>query len=321
LEAPSYPTPPDPAATAAAQGAANKETAIANATLNRVDQYGPQGTVKYAQTGTDSAGTPTWRQDTTLSPEYQQMFNNQTGIANKLGEFGLSQGTKVGELLSKPFDPNSAAEDKIVAMQRARLDPQFAQQEEALRTQLINSGMRPGTEAYDREIANFGQRKQDAYNSMYLSGRQQAVSEAQLQRSVPLNELMAVMSGNQVQNPNYAGVPTTAQANTDVAGIYQNNFNNQMGIANAQNATNNAMMGGMAGILGAGVQAIKWSDRRLKKDIVDLGTTSNGLTDYEWTYVWNGPRYRGYMADEVEALYPHAVGELHGFKFVRYEEI
>lgn len=321
MDAPDYPAPPDPAATAAAQAASNKETAIANANLNRVDQYGPQGSVQYQVIGTNEDGTPKYRQDTYYSPAYQAMFDNQTTIANKLGQFGISQGEKVGELLSKPFDPNAAAEDKIVNLQRARLDPQWQQQEEALRSQLINSGLRPGTDAYDREMSNFSQRKQDAYNSMYLQGRQQAVSEAQLQRSVPLNELMATMTGNQVQNPQYAGVPQTAQANTDVAGIYQNNFANQMAIANAEAQSNNAMMGGLFGLGSMAMYKMPWSDRRLKTDIVDLGTTSNGLRDYEWTYVWGGPRHRGYMADEVEALFPHAVGEAHGYKFVRYDLI
>lgn len=44
-----YPTPPDPNETAAAQGALNKETAVAQARLNMVDQSGPFGTLRYEE--------------------------------------------------------------------------------------------------------------------------------------------------------------------------------------------------------------------------------------------------------------------------------
>jgi hypothetical protein len=52
------------------------------------------------------------------------------------------------------------------------------------------------------------------------------------------------MSGSQVSQPNFVGVPQTNMANTDVAGIYNNAFNQQMQIAGQQNASNNAMIGG-----------------------------------------------------------------------------
>lgn len=47
----SAPAAPDPAATAAAQTATNKETALWNAVLNNVNQITPYGSLKYTQTG------------------------------------------------------------------------------------------------------------------------------------------------------------------------------------------------------------------------------------------------------------------------------
>jgi len=41
--APAPPVPPDPIKTAAAQAAVNKETAIAQAKLNMIDEYTPYG--------------------------------------------------------------------------------------------------------------------------------------------------------------------------------------------------------------------------------------------------------------------------------------
>lgn len=55
----SAPSSPDPATTAAAQTATNKETAYWNAVLNNVNQVTPYGTLTYKQTG----GGPTYNMD------------------------------------------------------------------------------------------------------------------------------------------------------------------------------------------------------------------------------------------------------------------
>jgi len=129
------------------------------------------------------------------------------------------------------------------------------------------------------------------------------------------------MSGSQVSQPNFVGVPQAQQANTDVAGIYNNNFNQQMAVANAQNSSNNAMMGGLFGLGAAGMRFLPWSDRRLKTDIKRIGKADNGLSIYSYRYVWGGPVQIGFMADEVEKVAPDAVVEMpNGFKAVDYEK-
>ena len=55
---PSAPEAPDPQETAAAQTGTNVATAIANATLNQYDSYGPDGSTTYSQTGTTSFRDP-----------------------------------------------------------------------------------------------------------------------------------------------------------------------------------------------------------------------------------------------------------------------
>jgi hypothetical protein len=71
---------------------------------------------------------------------------------------------------------------------------------------------------------------------------------------------------------------------------------------------------GLFGKLGIG------SDRRLKRDIVKLGTAPNGLNVYSWTYVWGQPSV-GYMHDEVLARFPEATGEVAGYGTVHYDMI
>ena len=49
------------------------------------------------------------------------------------------------------------------------------------------------------------------------------------------------------------------------------------------------------------------SDRRLKRDIEPLDIHSNGLQSYRFRYLNDDRVFEGYMADEVEKLYPDAV--------------
>ena len=67
---------------------------------------------------------------------------------------------------------------------------------------------------------------------------------------------------------------------------------------------------------------IPWSDRRLKRDVEELGIDHTGLMGVEWTYIWGGPRFRGYMADDVRRLYPDAaILQPNGFWAVDYARI
>ena len=64
------------------------------------------------------------------------------------------------------------------------------------------------------------------------------------------------------------------------------------------------------------------SDRRLKQDIVRIGTDeSTTLPLYEFSYIWNPvERFIGVMADEVEKLFPQAIINTDlTFKMVNYD--
>lgn len=64
------------------------------------------------------------------------------------------------------------------------------------------------------------------------------------------------------------------------------------------------------GMIGTGMSAAAtaFSDRRLKRDIVEIGKRSDGLTVFEWTYRHDpeARRYQGFMADQVKEIYPEA---------------
>ena len=355
---PSAPAAPDPAATAAAQGAANKETAIAQSRLNQVDEYTPYGSSVYSETGSPVDGIQRFRRDTTLDPAQQAIVDQQTGISGQLNALAGDQISRVGSNLADPYSyegmPGAPSADAAARQQtidsmysqfQSRLDPQFADAQTALETQLANQGIGVGSDAFTKAMESQNRSKNDAYQSamnaaitgggseqsrlfgLQGSARERAIQEYERTRNAPLNEVAALMSGTQINNPTFSAIPQTGIANTDFIGaqnsanaMNQNAYNQQMG-------ANNAMTGGLFGLAGAGAGAYgsyaglaAMSDIRLKTNISKVGTLDNGLPVYSYQYKSGGPQQIGLMAQDVEKINPSAVTEINGFKAVYYEE-
>ena len=155
------------------------------------------------------------------------------------------------------------------------------------------------------------------------AARNQWLQEQYANRNQPINEISALMSGSQVSQPNFVNAPSTQIPTTDVAGITQQGFQNQMGLYNAANQQYNSTMGGLLG-LGAG--ALKLSDRREKEDIDRLGTVFSSneagekkeLPVYEYAYKDDpaSTRHTGPMAQDVERIDPKAVKNIKGTKYI-----
>lgn len=320
----SAPPPQDPRATAQAQTQSNVGTAIAQAGQNNVNQITPEGNLTYTHTPSginlEGVNVPQWTATQTLSPENQRLFDLNKATQLSIGQTGLAQSNKIGTLLGTPVDlSNSATEARLFDLGRQRLDPMFAQRREALESNLLNRGIGMGSEQYNRAMTDFGQQQNDAYNQLLLSGRGQAVQEALAQRNQPINEISALLSGSQVSQPNFIGTPQTQIANTDVAGIYRDSFNQQLANAQMANSTKNAMIGGLFGLGGAGLSALKFSDRRLKEDVKKVGKTKGGLNLFSFRYKGQPDTQIGLMAQDVEKKVPEAVAHVGGYKAVDYK--
>ena len=325
MDAPQAPAAPDPAKTAAAQATANKETAVAQYGLNATNQVTPQGSLSYKQIGTWSDGTPRFEATTAYSPEQQSLYNKSLVTQGNLADIGTSQSAKIGELLNKPLDLNTATENKIDELGRARLDPQFAREGAALDTSLINKGIRPGSQAWNDAHTQFSQQKNDAYNQLYLSGRGQGAQEALTQRNQPINEITALLSGSQVSQPGFTNTPQPGVAPTDVIGAQQQSLNQGNMNAQLQAGQNNALMSGLFGLGSAALGGwsyggFKGSDRRTKTDIKKVGQLDNGQPVYKYRYKNGGLMELGLMAQDVEKDIPDAVIETpEGLKAVDYD--
>jgi hypothetical protein len=349
---PSPPPAPDPVATANAQAAANKETAIAQSQLNMVNQYTPGGSLEYAQRGTSADGIPQYSVTQKLSPEQQAIYDLTNQASKKYGQTANNQLDQVSQTLSSPLDISSIGPVPTAdndAWQRAydsiiqRNQPQADQQRSILETQLANQGIGYGSEAYNSAMDNFYRSQNDfslaAQNAalgqqaqqfgMANTAYNQNLNNLITSRQMPLNELAAMMSGTQVQPPNFVNSPQSQINPADVMGATYASYNGQLNNYNAQQAQNAANTQGLFGLLGAGASAyaanpfaFSFSDFRLKKNVELVYRDPRGFGVYDFDYVWGGGRHRGVMAQEVAKVIPSAVA-MHesGFLMVNYGEV
>lgn len=241
----SAPKAPDPVKTANAQAQMNKDTAVAQYGLNATNQVTPEGNLTYTQSGTWGDGTPRFTATQTLSPEQKQLYDQQTQLGSKLNNLAIGQTDRLGSVLGQPVDlSNDATESRLMELGRSRLDPVLQQQRKATETELINKGVRPGTEAYKRAIDQTGQQENDAYTQLLLNGRQQSVQEILAQRNQPINEISALMSGGQVSTPQFANTPQPGVNGVDYTGLVNNKYKSDMDAYSGK-------MSGLFGLAGA----------------------------------------------------------------------
>lgn len=321
----SAPAPTDPKLTSAAATGTNVATSVANAFMQNMNEYGPDGTKTFDQTGTTSFTDPytgmTYRiprfSVTQTLSEQQKKIKEQNDAADlNLASLGNSLSGTLGQQLTGNFSlGNEETESRLFDLGRKRLDPLFANRDEDLRTRLANQGIKAGTAAYDREMGLLGQQQNDAYNQLLLQGRGQASQELLTEDNQRINQISALLSGGQVSMPNFmtganvAGIPTT-----DNASIIANNDNQRM---NAW-AQNQAAMGSMIGGLG-GLFAL--SDERAKTDKDKIGETDDGMGIYSYRYKGSPKKQIGLMAQEVQKKKPQAVRKgADGLLRVNYSE-
>jgi hypothetical protein len=128
--------------------------------------------------------------------------------------------------------------------------------------------------------------------------RMNQIQEEMQRRGFTLNEINALISGQQVSNPSFQGFSKSALAETpDYMGAMSQGYQAQLQQASAKNAGFGDMMGGMMGM--ASTFGPMLSDRRLKKNIKRVGSTAAGTPIYSYQYKWGGPTMLGVMADEV----------------------
>ena len=309
------PTAPNPASLISQQTQSNKDTAIAQANLNMIDQTDAAGNkLQYQQNGTWADGTPRYSSTQTLGAAGQQLQGTNQGTTQNLANLANEQSGRLSGLLSSPID-FSAQKDYLEGLTSGALDKTWNKQAQDFETSLVNRGIRPGSSAYQQQMNDFAVNRSDSYNSANVNNYNTALQSQMALRQAPINEIMALAGGSQLQSPQFGSTPQTGIGGVDTAGIAQQGYANQMGQYN----NNQGLLGGL---FSAGANLLPWalSDRRLKRDVQRIGTAANGLPLYLFRYLWDDTPHVGVMAQDVLKVRPEAVMLMpSGFMAVNYD--
>lgn len=316
---------------------------------NRKRQMGvaptaPDKNAFYQGTGDPDVGTV----KQVLSPAEQAIYDKNVQQRTNIGDVGITGSAALKDIIGQKIDlsgaptvgDGAATRNKVYDALMSRINEDTANSREQRNSSLIAAGIRPGTKAYDDAQNLITRGYNDARGNAEINAgnaaeqqfgidtknRQQYIAELLAQRQTPLNEINALMSGSQVNNPFANGIGYQGGANVQAAPIFQGaqaQGQADLNAYNAQQAGSNSMMGGLFSLGAAGLMApagtfSAFSDRRLKRNIVKIGEYLNGLAKYSFTYIW-GEKAIGAMADEVEKLIPEAVmTHPSGYKMVDY---
>jgi hypothetical protein len=178
--------------------------------------------------------------------------------------------------------------------------------------------------AYNTAQAQNLERQKSLFNAAN-SQRNQFMQEQYMQRNQPLNEITSLLSGSQIQQPQWLNTPSSQIPTTDMAGILNNRFTQDMAIYNSQNQNFQQLMGGIFGAIGGIGKGVALSDERAKENINRIGTVfaagrdgEKPLPVYEYSYKADPMQQRrvGPMAQDVEKIEPRAVKQKRGVKFI-----
>lgn len=322
-----------------------------------------------------ASGTTTPNVVEELTPQEQAIFDTNQQVRTALGKLGVTATGRVQDVMSNPFqfqgpdimtglDLSNVAKMPVNAGttgQQAimsRLQPQLETRREALRTSLINQGVPPGSEAYQRAMLDLSQQENDLVQQAALEGIKldtaanqigfgqalqsanfgNTANEQAFQRqlglyNLPLNQVSAFMSGSQVNVPQFQGYQGAGVTAAPLFQAGQAQYQSALDAYNAKQAGSNALMGGLFDVAGAalggpiggaisGAIGKKFSDRRLKRDIEKIGALNSGLNLYKYKYIWDDIPQIGVMADEVRQVSPKAVSVAsNGYDMVDYSKL
>lgn len=280
ISKPRAPTPPDPTKTAQAQTDQSLTTAMANNAMGMVGQRGPDGSLTYNQTGTQTINiggkqyqVPTYEAVTELSDAAQQRYDTTNRVQQNMADVGEKLSGQIMDATGKPIsydnlpelagsggyqDRVKQVEDALVARMQPMLDKRRQDMERSLSNRGIKMGNQTWNEGFDEvnrsendarlaAVLNSGQ-EQSRLAGLDSATRAQLLQERTSQANEPINRLMAILSGTQVNTPNYQVYTPQAMPTTDVAGITQQDFANRNSAYQTQVGSQNQMLGSLFGL-------------------------------------------------------------------------
>ncbi len=202
-----------------------------------------------------------------LSPGEQAVYDKNLQSRQNIGDLGIAGSNALKNIIGTEVDYSGAptvgdgseTRSRVYNALMGRVDEDTANSRDQRNSDLIAAGIRPGTKAYDDAQNLITRGYNDARGNAEINAgnaaaqqqgldttaRNSYIAELLAKRQVPLNEINALMSGSQVNNPFSGGLGYQAGANTQGAQVMQaGQLQNQadMNRYNAQTAQNNQTM-------------------------------------------------------------------------------
>lgn len=246
-------------------------------------EYNQTGTQNWTDPFTGkSYAIPTYESVTRLNPTAQKTFDYNQMAEQNLARTAQDQSAFLGNYLKGALSPNGLPargqlsstgdiSDIRTRAERAlikRIAPAYLQEREQLETDLVNRGVGIGSEAYQDAKFVQNQKENDARMAAVLAGGQeaantlnmdlaragykdsqrgQALNEMFAFRNQPINEIISLLSGSQVQMPNFAGYQSARIPTTDVSGNIWNAYNADLANWQNQQAQSQNLWGNLIG--------------------------------------------------------------------------
>lgn len=277
-------------AQAAQQTAVASQAAVdAQNRANRPNQTTPWGNSNWTR---NPDGT--WSQSVTLDPQDQQALDSQQQLGADRSRLAGGMFSRVASEMGSPVDFNKfeqygqlgdystrrqANEDAAFNRAKSRLDPYWEQQMNDMDVRLRTQGLAPGDEAYDRAMRNATMARTDAYsaaqNDAVAQGRQesalaydqelggaeysnrlrtQQIQDELTKRGWSLNEINALISGNEVGMPSLPAFSESTRAmSPDYVNAAQQTYQGQLDRYNARQAGLQGLFSGLGSIAKSGI--------------------------------------------------------------------
>lgn len=351
----SGPPAPDYKGTAEAQSESSAYNTSLQNWANRPTLTTPWGSQSWtsSQQIDPATGKPvtSWASNIQLSPDQQAALDDQMKIQSGRSDAALGLLNQATDAFNSPFqwgspvrsqldyDPSKfrqEAQDAVWKLQQPMLD----ENQKKMEASLLNQGISLGSEAWDKR-----QREQDdamararlmsveagrgeadsMFSHALQSGQfenqahQQAIADEMMRRNMPLNDLNALLTGQQVgmpQKPNFMGAGKGETTQYLPAA--------QMGY-DASLDRYNAQAGFQSQLMNAGTSAAMayfFSDARLKEGIVPLGILESGCPVVYYRYRGLPLGNVGVLAQDALHFCPEAVAlDPSGFYVVDYSKV
>ena len=198
-------------------------------------------------------------------------------------------------------------------MPTRRRQPDF--QQAAARGEFANAGLA-------QQLAQ----AQTGFNAQNMA-RNQYMNEQYAQRNQPINEISSLLCGSQINNPNFVNTPNNQIPTTDVAGLINNRFSQDMDDLQAAEPELPAAAGRHVRLDGRHLEgrhraavgrAREGEHHQAGQCSARRDSNDNELPIYEYSYKGDpaSVTHVGPMAQDVEKIDPSAVIEHKGRKYI-----